>query len=54
MKVDGTIDKFKTRLVAQGFSQKSGIDYFNTYAPVARISTIRLSITLVFECKLNI
>jgi len=46
LKVDGTIDKFKARLVAQGFRQKPGIDYFDTYAPVARISTIRLLITL--------
>ncbi|GJS63501.1 zinc finger, CCHC-type containing protein [Tanacetum coccineum] len=32
MKVDGTIDKFKARLVIQGFRQKEGIDYFDTYA----------------------
>ncbi|GJV68924.1 retrovirus-related pol polyprotein from transposon TNT 1-94 [Tanacetum coccineum] len=44
--VDGTIEKFKARLVIQGFRQKSRIDYFDTYAPVARISTIRLLITL--------
>nr|GEV01330.1 hypothetical protein [Tanacetum cinerariifolium] len=40
MKVDGTIDKFKVRLVIQGFRQKEGIDYFDTYASVARITTI--------------
>nr|GEX29052.1 zinc finger, CCHC-type [Tanacetum cinerariifolium] len=37
LKVDGIVEKFKTRLVIQGFKQKSGIDYFDTYAPVARI-----------------
>ncbi|GKA66455.1 zinc finger, CCHC-type containing protein [Tanacetum coccineum] len=42
MKVDGIIDKFKARLVIQGFRQKEGIDYFDTYAPVACITTIRL------------
>nr|GEZ42737.1 zinc finger, CCHC-type [Tanacetum cinerariifolium] len=46
MKVDGTIDKFKARLVIQGFRQKKGIDYFDTYAPVARITTIRLLLAL--------
>lgn len=46
MKVDGTVEKFKARLVIQGFRQKSGIDYLDTYAPVARISTIRLLFAL--------
>nr|GEV06252.1 zinc finger, CCHC-type [Tanacetum cinerariifolium] len=46
MKVDGTFDKFKVRLVIQGFRQKEGIDYFDTYAPVARINTIRLLLAL--------
>nr|GEX01469.1 zinc finger, CCHC-type [Tanacetum cinerariifolium] len=46
MKVDGSIDKFKARLVIQGFRQKEGIDYFDIYAPVARITTIRLLLDL--------
>ena len=46
MKSDGTIDKFKARLVVQGFRQKAGIDYFDTNALVARITTIRLWIAL--------
>nr|GEV21868.1 hypothetical protein [Tanacetum cinerariifolium] len=45
-KVDGTIDKFKARLVIQGFRQKEGIDHFDTYAPIARITTIRLLLAL--------
>nr|KAJ0184776.1 hypothetical protein LSAT_V11C900459110 [Lactuca sativa] len=36
------IEEYKARLVIQGFRQKEGIDFFDTYAPVARISTIRL------------
>nr|GEV21286.1 hypothetical protein [Tanacetum cinerariifolium] len=46
MKVDGTINKFKARLVIQSFRQKERIDYFDTYAPVARITTIRLLLAL--------
>nr|GEU90771.1 zinc finger, CCHC-type [Tanacetum cinerariifolium] len=38
LKVDGTVEKFKARLVIQGFKQKSEIDYFDTYAPVSRIT----------------
>ncbi|GKE08765.1 zinc finger, CCHC-type containing protein [Tanacetum coccineum] len=44
LKVDGTIEKFNARLVIEDFKQKSGIDYFDTYAP--RISTIRLLIAM--------
>ncbi|GJV88817.1 zinc finger, CCHC-type containing protein [Tanacetum coccineum] len=46
LKVDGIVKKFKARLVIQGFKQKSRIDYFYTYALVARISIIRLLIAM--------
>nr|GEW22124.1 hypothetical protein [Tanacetum cinerariifolium] len=46
LKVDGTIEKFKARLVIQGFKQDSKIYYFDTYALVARIITIRLLIAM--------
>nr|GEW85312.1 zinc finger, CCHC-type [Tanacetum cinerariifolium] len=47
LKVDGTIEKFKAGLVIQGFRQKLGIDYFDTYTLVARINTIRLRNAMV-------
>nr|GEY20083.1 zinc finger, CCHC-type [Tanacetum cinerariifolium] len=46
LKVDGTIKKFNVRMFIQGFKQKLRIDYFDTYALVARISTIRLLIAM--------
>ncbi|KAH9656699.1 hypothetical protein KPL70_022787 [Citrus sinensis] len=39
---DGSLQTFKARLVAKGFKQRNGIDYFDTYAPVARLTSIRV------------
>ena len=38
--VDGSVEKYKVRFVAKGFSQKEGIDYEETFAPVARYCSI--------------
>ena len=46
MKDDGTIDKYNERLVVKGFRQKEGLDYFDTYSPVTRITSIRMLIAL--------
>ncbi|GJW53094.1 retrotransposon protein, putative, ty1-copia subclass [Tanacetum coccineum] len=37
MKADGTIDQYKARLVIQGFRQREGLDYFDTYSPVTNL-----------------
>ncbi|PHU14405.1 Calcineurin B-like protein 4 [Capsicum chinense] len=54
MKADGTIDKYKARLVVKGFKQKEGLDYFDTYSPVTRITSIRMLIALAAVYDLQI
>ncbi|GKD24429.1 retrotransposon protein, putative, ty1-copia subclass [Tanacetum coccineum] len=46
MKADGTIDKYKARLVIKGFRQHEGLDYFDTYSPVTRITSIRMILAI--------
>jgi hypothetical protein len=48
---DGSIEKYKARFVARGFSQKEGIDYEETFAPVARYTSIRTIVALAAKMK---
>ena len=54
-KLDGSIDKFKARLVAKGFKQKADLDFFDTFSPVTRITSIRLLIAIaaIFYLKIH-
>jgi hypothetical protein len=46
---DGSIVRKKAQLVVQGFSQIPGIDYFDTFAPVARLASIRTILALAAQ-----
>ena len=54
MKADGSIDKYKARLVIKGYKQKEGLDYFDTYSSMTRISSIRMLIAIAAIHNLEI
>jgi hypothetical protein len=51
---DGSVDKYKERFVARGFSQKEGEDYDETFALVARYTSIRSIIALATSMGWNL
>ncbi|KAH9723491.1 hypothetical protein KPL70_007130 [Citrus sinensis] len=51
---DGLVQKYKARLVAKGYSQLPGVDFTKTFAPVARMETIRTVLALAAQMELNV
>jgi hypothetical protein len=49
LRSDGTINKYKASLVANGYNQKEDEDFFDTYSPIARLTTIRVLLSLVIS-----
>jgi hypothetical protein len=53
-KADGSLDKYKARLVAQGFTQQLGIDFVDTYSPVTKFTSIRIIMCIVAKMDLEL
>ena len=50
-KLEGTIDKYKARLVANGYAQKEGIDYIEKFSLVEKLDIIRMVLAFAAQYK---
>lgn len=54
MKLDGSINKYKVRVIIKGYKQQKGFDDFDIYSSVTRINYIRMVLAIATLCNLEV
>ena len=50
-KADGSLERYKAKLVAKRYTQTYGVDYLETFTPVAKMNTIKILLSLIANYK---